>query len=98
MIRLLAPYLPTVKAIAPNAPTGAARIRMPTMRNTISATRSIRSSTGSAGSPTSVTAMPNNTATNSVCRIDPSVSADTIVLGMIDIRKPTKVVSCACLA
>jgi len=39
--------------------------------------------------------MPNSTATNNVWRIEPSVSAETSVEGMIAIRKPVTVVSCA---
>ena len=85
--KLLRPKAPTVKAIAPKAPTGAARIRIATSRNTTSDSFSSKASTGSAGLPTSDKAIPNNMAMNRVWRIEPSVSADIMVVGMMSSRK-----------
>ena len=64
------PYLPMVKAIAPNAPIGAAFIRIATSRN-IDQRSAARAGRAPARprSPTSASAMPNRIATNSTCRI-----------------------------
>jgi hypothetical protein len=88
------PYLPMVKAIAPNAPIGAARIRMCTSRNTGAVSASSRSSTGLPRSPTSANAMPNNTDTNNTCRMLSPTNGLTSVFGMMSIRKPVRVSSC----
>ena len=92
------PYLPMVKAIAPNAPIGAAYIRMWTIRKTIAV--SVLSSVlqpCAPLSPISASAMPNRIATSSTCRICPSVKALTRVSGMMFIRKPVTLCSCAWL-
>ena len=89
------PYFPMVKAIAPNAPIGAARITSATIRKTTALIPSSARNTGAAGSPTIANEMPNRTATNRTCNIDPSVSAETTVVGMISIRKVTMLTSWA---
>jgi hypothetical protein len=64
-----------VKAMAPNAPTGAAFIRMATTLN-ITIDRSSNSSPhGRRARPTSASAMPNRIETNSTWRMLPSVKA-----------------------
>ena len=88
------PYLPMVKAMAPNAPIGAARIRMCTRRNTGAVSASSRFSTGRPFSPTSASDRPNSTATNSTCRMLSPTSGLTSVFGMMSIRKPTSESSC----
>ena len=89
------PYFPTVNAIAPNAPNGAAFINMETTLNIgVVAARS-KSVIGRAFSPTEAREMPNKTETNKTCRILPSVRGLTTVVGIIFIKKPTKVLSCA---
>ena len=92
------PYLPMVNAMAPKAPIGAAFMRMATRRKigVVSACR--KSVTGLPLSPTMPSAMPNRTEKNSTCRMSPSAKAPTIVCGMMFIRKPVIVLSCALVA
>ncbi len=52
-------------------------------------------SSGAAASPAKASATPVRMATNSTCRMSPSASAETIVVGMMLVRKPMIVVSCA---
>ena len=83
--------------MAPNAPMGAARIRMATSLNTGEASACRKAVTGRPRSPTMASEMPNNTATNSTCRMSPDTNGLTIVLGMMFSRKPVMVESCALL-
>ena len=87
-----------VKAIAPNAPIGAAFIRIATTLKTASDTSSSAWSSRSPRSPISARPMPNRIATNSVWRMLPAVSADRNVSGMMPRRKPVNVLSCALAA
>lgn len=89
------PYLPTVKAMAPKAPMGAAFIKMATRRKIGEVSACRKSTTGRPRSPTSASAMPNSTEKNSTCRMSPCAKAPVMVSGMMFIRKPTMVVSCA---
>ncbi len=89
------PYWPIVNAIAPKAPTGAAFIKIATSLKTALVADSSMASNGSPRSPINASAMPKRIATNSTCRISPSANAETSVVGMTFIRKPTMLWSCA---
>jgi hypothetical protein len=81
-----APNLPTVKAMAPNAPIGAAHITMATMRKNICAAVPIRSVSGLPACPIALRAKPHSTETNSTCSTLPSANAPMNVLGMMPSR------------
>ena len=89
------PCWPMVKAIAPNAPIGAAYIRMWTIRNTTAVSVWSVPSSRSPRAPISASAIPNRIATSSTCNISPSVKALTKVEGMMLRRKPVTLCSCA---
>ena len=74
---------------------GAAFIRMSTTRKIAKLADSMTDRTGLARSPTMIMPMPNRIATNSTCRMLPSTKADTSVVGMMSMTKPTRLVSCA---
>ncbi|MNY60597.1 hypothetical protein D3C86_1971720 [compost metagenome] len=80
--------------MAPNAPIGAAFIRIATSLKIGSVSACRKSTTGSAFLPTMARARPNRTEMNSTCRISPSANAPTSVVGMMFIRKP--VIDCSC--
>ena len=84
-----------VNAIAPNAPTGAAYIRMRTMRNTTAVSVRSAPSRRSPRSPIIASATPNRIETSSTCRISPEVKALINVSGIMLSTKPVTVVSCA---
>jgi len=83
-----------VKAIAPKAPIGAARIRVWTSLNTGTVSASKNARTGWPRSPLDASAMPNSTAISNTCRMLPLVKALSSVSGMMSSRKPVKVSSC----
>ncbi|MNT90756.1 hypothetical protein D3C72_2317390 [compost metagenome] len=83
-----------VKAIAPNAPMGAAFITMWTILNTGVVIASKNCSTGLPRSPAMARPMPNSTATNSTCRMLSPTKGLARVLGMMSIKKPVTVMSC----
>ena len=76
------PYLPMVKAIAPNAAKGAAFITSATMPMTASPTVWTSSSTGLPRSPSRPTATPKRTASSSTGSSSPEVNAPTNVSGI----------------
>jgi hypothetical protein len=84
-----------VKAKAPNAPIGAARMKIATSLNTACPRLSSTFRAGAPRSPTIARAMPNGIEKNSTCRMLPSANAPTTEAGMMSIRKPTGVRSCA---
>jgi hypothetical protein len=79
---------------APNAPIGAACIRIRTNRNTGMVSDSRKSATGRPRSPDSASAIPNSTDTSNTCRMLPPVNALTSVSGIMSSTKPTSVNSC----
>ena len=91
------PYLPIVNAIAPNAPIGATFITIETNLNIGAAATCSKSVIGLPRSPTEAKEIPNNTETNSTCKIFPSVSGLNTVVGIIFIKKAIIELSCALL-
>ena len=89
------PYLPMVKAIAPNAPIGASFITKATILKITIDNCSNALVTRAARSPTIASATPNRIAASNVWRMLPAVSAETKVSGMMSSRKPVSVVACA---
>ncbi|MNS17759.1 hypothetical protein D3C72_494400 [compost metagenome] len=87
-----------VKANAPKAPTGAAFISMATSLKKAALTDSRKVSTGLPRSPIMARAMPNRMETNSTCKMLPVENALTTVSGIMLVRKPMMVVSCAAWA
>ncbi len=85
------PYLPTVKAIAPNAAIGASRMIMPTMENTPCVKTSRKSTTGRARVPMRDSAIPNSVAKTRICRMSLRASASMMLDGTRLSRKSTKV-------
>ena len=88
------PYLPTVNAMAPNAPIGANLMTMPIRMKKTWQMSSISFSTGLPRSPKRCRAKANNTAKNRTCSMSPAAKAPTTVLGMIAIRKPATLWVC----
>ena len=84
------PNFPTVKAIAPNAPIGAAHITMPTTAKIIFAAISMMSTSGFARSPNCTKPKPQTTAMKSTWRILPSAKAPTKVPGMMFVTNGTR--------
>jgi hypothetical protein len=80
-----------VKAKAPKAPSGAARMKIATSLKKASPTELSTASAGSPRGPIIARAKPNGIAKNSTCRMFPSTKAPTTVAGMISIRNPTTV-------
>ena len=77
------PYFPIVKAIAPKAPSGAARMTIATMPKKTCAALSITDRTGLPRSPAMWSAKANSIEMNSTWRISPSEKAPTTVAGMM---------------
>ena len=73
-------------------------MRMATSRKIGEVNDCRKSTTGLPCSPTMPSAIPNRTEKNSTCRISPSAKAPTMVCGMMFIRKPVTVDSCALVA
>ena len=85
-----------VNAIAPNAPSGATLITMPTMRKSVCETMSMSVTSGLPRSPSSASANANSTAKNSTWRMSPSANAPTTVAGMMCIRNSEALCCLAC--
>ena len=81
--RELRPNRPTVKAIAPNAPIGAARMTMLTTPKTACVNPSSMSSSGLTRGPSDASANPNSTDTKITLRMLPLANAPITELGMI---------------
>ncbi len=92
------PYLPMVKAMAPNAPIGAKRIRMFTTRNTTCVSDSSSATIGFARGPADDKANPNRIETNTTCKMSPLANASVTVVGMMCIRKSATLCALACPA
>ncbi len=92
------PYLPMVKAIAPNAPIGASFVMMWTMPNSTRLVPSMKSVTTLPRSPRCASTLPNSSAISRICRISPWAKASTMVFGMMCIRKSTVDWPCALAA
>ena len=82
------PYLPTVNAIAPKAPTGASRITRLTISKSVCPARSSLSASGFARGPRRESAIPNSTANRSTGRISPRANAPTMLSGITSARSP----------
>ena len=91
--RTLGPNRPMVKAIAPNAPIGARRMRMLTTAKTACVNPSSMSSSGLTCDPSVESANPNSTETNTTLRMLPRAKASMTDVGMICTRK--SVIVCA---
>ncbi|MCY1356320.1 hypothetical protein D9M69_427670 [compost metagenome] len=93
------PYLPTVKAIAPNAAIGARRMIMPTTVKMPCVKESRKSTTGLARAPICDSAMPNSVANTRICRMSFLASASMMLVGTRFIRKSMNVCgfSAACV-
>ncbi|MNV02348.1 hypothetical protein D3C71_925820 [compost metagenome] len=83
-----------VKAMAPNAPMGAAFITMLTTLNTGTVSDSRKACTGLPALPDRANATPNSTATSSTCRMLSPTKGLTSVLGMMSIANPVRLISC----
>ncbi len=81
--RELRPNRPIVKAIAPNAPIGAARMTMLTTPKTACVNPSSMSSSGLTRGPSADIAKPNSTETKITLRMLPLANAPITELGMI---------------
>lgn len=83
------PKLPTVYAIAPNAPTGAATITIATTRKKTCISRSSIRVTGRPVRPSDASATPNRREKNTTCRMSPWANAPTTLDGTMWTRKST---------
>ena len=92
------PNLPMVKAIAPNAPIGAAFITMAMTPNTPCAASSMKARSVWPRSPSPISAKPNRIENSRTWRISPCAKAPTTVSGMICRKKSTLFCASACLA
>ena len=89
------PYLPTVKAMAPNAASGASRMIIPTIENTPWVNASRKSTTGLPRAPMCDSATPNRVAKTRICRMSFLASASTMLVGTRLSMKSTKPVGLA---
>ena len=87
-----------VNAIAPNAPMGAKRITISTIRNTTLLSDSSISTSGFPNAPVADRAKPNKRDTSTTSRMSPFAKASTIVVGIMRIRKSVTVCAFACPA
>src|ERR1035437_2447480 len=92
------PNVPTVNAIAPNAPNGATFMMSATIRKKTSREVSSTFVSGAAPLPSVTTANPNSTAKNTICRMSPCAKASTGLEGTICIRKSANFIPCPCAA
>ncbi|MNG13217.1 hypothetical protein D3C84_968820 [compost metagenome] len=84
------PYLPTVKAIAPQAASGATRMTKPTMWNMAWEKASSTSTIGLPRGPRWARAMPNRVENSRICRISLLAKAPVTLAGMMLSRKSVK--------
>src|SRR6478735_4863104 len=80
------PYLPTAKAIAPNAPSGAAFMMKPRILNMTPVRRWTPSRTGAPTLPMAFRATPKITAMKMIWRMSPSTKGATTLVGMTWVR------------
>ncbi|CNU72017.1 Uncharacterised protein [Salmonella enterica subsp. enterica serovar Bovismorbificans] len=92
------PYLPMVKAIAPNAPIGARRMIILMMPKMTCEKLSITLKMSWPLLPKRCSAKPNNTANSKTCRMLPLANAPITLPGMTSIRKAIMPCSLACAA
>ena len=92
------PYLPMVKAIAPNAPIGARRIIKLMMPKMTCEKLSITLKISWPLLPRRCSAKPNSTANSSTCKMLPLANAPITLPGITSMRKATIPCSLACSA
>ena len=84
------PYLPTVKAMAPNTPSGASLMIRPMVLNSTCDRSSMRLVTRAPRSPINASAQPKTMENSSTCSTSPLAKALTAVVGMSLSKKSLK--------
>ncbi len=90
------PKRPTVKAIAPNAPSGASRMIIASTRKTTSAKPSISARTGRPACGCAFSEKPNNSDSSNTGNTSPFANAPSIVSGITPSANATSPGGAAC--